>query len=186
VIALSFTETIPRGLCLALGANVVIVGAIATSVTLMLYSKRAADFISKRFKLSEAARGDLSDATEKSLTVRKGAVWCTAGRLVQLVQYGICVVAIGGTSGVVQASLAHGTQLIGASIGDVIPGQVGAVETAYTTFADAIHLTPERVLALPLLIRVTQLSLAVTCLIVATAMGRKKPITSADTPATPA
>lgn len=173
--ALSYflADALARGLALGEAINFLVVGGIATSLTIALHSKRATDFIAKRFKLSDAHREELADATRSSLTVKRGALFCTMGRFVQLFQYGIFVLAIGGKSGIVQASLAHGTQLVGASLGDLIPGQVGAVEGAYTAFADAIHLTPDRVLALPLFVRMTQISLALTSLIVATVMGRK-------------
>jgi hypothetical protein len=169
---IAFHATGARALSVGEALNFLVVGAIATSVTLALRSKGASAFVAKRFKLLTSSAGELRDATQTSVSVRRGAAWCTLGRFVQLAQYGVCVLAIGGTTGIVQASLAHGTQLVGASLGDVIPGQVGAVEGAYAAFAGAIRLTPERVLALPLLIRVTQITLAATCLLVATLVRR--------------
>lgn len=153
--------------------NFVVVGGIGTFVAYVLRSKRAAEFIAKKFKLSLAHQDELRDATEESIDIRRGALFCTAGRCIQWFQYGLCVLAIGGKFGVIQASIAHGIQLVGATLGDVIPNQLGAVEGAYTAFADVMQLTPERVLALPLLIRITQISLATTCLVIATSMGKR-------------
>jgi uncharacterized membrane protein YbhN (UPF0104 family) len=175
IVSYLFAGDRAHGLSLGAGLNVLLVGGIATFVTRILRSKRAAELVAKRFKLSDAWKGDLADATKNSLTIKRGAAWCTTGRFIQLAQYGVCVLAIGGTTGIVQATLAHGIQMVGASLGDVIPGQIGAVEGAYTAFAGAIHLPAERVLALPLLIRITQISLATACLVIATLMGRNKP-----------
>ncbi len=155
--------------------NFLVVATIGTFVATMLRSKRAAGFIAKRFKLSDEHQGELHDAVERSIDVKRGALFCIFGRCIQWLQYTVCVLAIGGKFGLLPGSIAHGIQLVGATLGDVIPNQLGAVEGTYTAFADALALTPERVLALPLLIRITQISLATTCLVIATSMRRKQP-----------
>jgi hypothetical protein len=159
--------------------NVVIVASIGTFIATVLRSKRATEFVAKRFKLSEAHQDELRDAVEHSIDVKRGAFFCVTGRGIQWFQYALCVFAIGGRFGLVPGSIAHGIQLVGATMGDVIPNQLGAVEGAYTAFAGALALTPDRVLALPLLIRITQISLAATCLVVATLFSKK----SAQAPA---
>lgn len=175
IVSFSFARGVAGSLPKFEALNFVVVAGLATFVASVLRSKRAADFVAKKFRLSVAHQGELDEAVATALDVPRGAMFCTAGRFVQWLQYGVCLAAIGGKSGPIEASIAHGVQLVGATLGDVIPNQLGAVEGAYTAFADVLRLGPERVLALPLLIRVTQLSLAVTCLAVATAMGRRAP-----------
>lgn len=153
--------------------NAAIVFFFGTFFGRMLRSTRAADFIMKRFKLDEASKDDLRVAV-KHHSVPRGALFCMVGRTIQLGQYGIAVLAIGGKFGLVPAAVAHGIQLFGATIGDLIPNQLGAVEGTYSAFSDVMQLTPERVLALPLLIRITQISLATTCLVIASSMGKRK------------
>jgi hypothetical protein len=161
-----------HALAIALAINVALVGGIGVFVTTMLHSKKAAAFIVGRLKLGDALKAEVSSAVSESLNLPKGIAWCVLGRTVQWAQFAVFVVAIGGKAGIVSASLAQGIHLIGATAGDMIPNQAATLEGAYVGFADAIHLTADRALALPLLHRVELIALALLCLLISTVIRR--------------
>jgi hypothetical protein len=63
--------------------------------------------------------------------------------------------------------------LIGASAGDVVPGQIGALEGAFSFFADAVGTTRRQGVALALLIHLIQLAWVLVGFVVL-ALGRPK------------
>lgn len=161
-----------RALAIALAINVAVVGGIGVFLSIVLHSRGAARFIVRRLKLGPALQSEVRDAVSQSLNLPKGVAWCVLGRTVQWAQFGVFVAAIGGTVSVVSASLAQGIHLIGASVGDLIPNQAATLEGAYAAFAEAVHLSADRALALPLLHRVELITLALLCLVVSTIMRR--------------
>lgn len=159
-------------LAIALALNALAVAGAGGFVTFMLHSKGAAAFIVRRAKLGDALQAEIKSALEESLDLRKGYAWCLLGRTAQWAQFGAFVAAIGGKVTVSSASLAQGIHLIGASFGDLMPNQAATLEGAYAAFADAIQLTADRALALPLVHRVVLISGALLCLVVTTVMKR--------------
>jgi hypothetical protein len=74
--------------------------------------------------------------------------------------------AVGGIVTPASALTAQGIHLVGAAAGDVIPGQLGAMEGSYRVFAGALgfRARPELALSMPLLVRIAQLSVAIATL----------------------
>jgi uncharacterized membrane protein YbhN (UPF0104 family) len=100
--------------------------------------------------------------------------WATAGtcivsRSVQLVQYGVLLVAVGGTGSVRNAFVAHGIHLVGATIGDFVPSQLGVVDSLYRAFAPDLGFgdAPARALSIALVVRIGQLIFASICVLAA-------------------
>jgi hypothetical protein len=65
------------------------------------------------------------------------------GRLFQTVQYGVILVAVGGSLGVLSALISQAIHLVGAGLGDLVPNQAGITEGAYWVFADALGLSSD-------------------------------------------
>lgn len=105
----------------------------------------------------------------------RASVACTTGRCAQLVQYGVILTAVGGALSVRNAFVAHGIHLVGATLGDLLPNQLGVVDGAYRTFAGALGLggAPARALSIAFVAHTAQLTLAAICVLVA-ALTRKE------------
>jgi hypothetical protein len=84
------------------------------------------------------------------------------GRAIQAVQYGILLLAVGGSLTVISALVSQGIHLVGAGLGDMVPNQVGITEGAYRVFAPALGLEgdPARAIGIALLARFCQFVVA--------------------------
>jgi hypothetical protein len=102
---------------------------------------------------------------------------CTGGRCAQLVQYGVILTAVGGAFSVRNAFVAHGIHLVGATLGDLLPNQLGVVDGAYRTFARALGLggAPARALSIAFVAHTAQLTLAAICVPVAALTRKEEP-----------
>jgi hypothetical protein len=85
------------------------------------------------------------------------------GRAVQAVQYGVALHAVGGVASPDAALITQGVDIIGATVGALVPNQMGATECAYDVFARAVGLgsEPARAVSIALLVRTAQVALAV-------------------------
>ena len=101
---------------------------------------------------------------------------CCAGRCAQLAQYGIILAAIGGAPTLHGALTAHGIHLVGATLGDMLPNQLGVVDGAYRAFAPMLGLShaPERALSIAFVAHAAQLTLAGGCVVAAALFGHAK------------
>ena len=97
------------------------------------------------------------------------AVICSIGRVAQLVQYGVIVHAVGGVATVRGAFVGHGIRLVGNTLGDLLPSQVGVVDGAYRAFAATLGFAdaPARALSIAFVARIAQLVCASACIVVA-------------------
>jgi uncharacterized membrane protein YbhN (UPF0104 family) len=91
----------------------------------------------------------------------------------EAMQYGVVLHAIGGHATPFTALAAQGIHLVGASVGDLVPNQMGVTEGAYRLFTSALGVTAARALSIALIIRIVQLSLTGLCFVVAGAMVRE-------------
>jgi len=82
--------------------------------------------------------------------------------------------AVGGAFTLPAAMTAQGVQIVGATVGDVFPAQIGPAEGSYYAFAGVLGLgaDPARAISIRILLLTAQLGLAVACLLVAASMGR--------------
>ncbi|MBX3272558.1 MAG: flippase-like domain-containing protein [Sandaracinaceae bacterium] len=88
-----------------------------------------------------------------------------AGRVFQAAQYGVILVAVGGSLTLGNALIAQAIHLVGAGLGDMVPNQAGITETAYrlsASFAPTLGLSDAaaQMIAIALLHRIVQFSLA--------------------------
>jgi hypothetical protein len=93
--------------------------------------------------------------------------------VLQVVQNGVLVVAVGGPISVLAALCSEGIHLVGASVGDLIPGQIGATEGSYTLFAKVLGMVPADAVTIAMVAHLAQLTWVVIGL-VATALWRAR------------
>jgi hypothetical protein len=103
------------------------------------------------------------------------------GRVLQAVQYGVILLAVGGVLTPISALVSQGIHLVGAGLGDMVPNQVGITEGAYRLFAPALGLAsaPARAIGIALVARLCQFFLAGTSLAVSSVWKPKKGLTPA-------
>jgi hypothetical protein len=84
------------------------------------------------------------------------------GRLSQSLQYGVILLAVGGSLTVGSALVAQAIHLVGAGLGDMVPNQVGITEGAYRIFAGHLGLSDAvaQAIAIALVHRISQFFLA--------------------------
>jgi hypothetical protein len=84
--------------------------------------------------------------------------------------------AIGGSPTLRGALTAHGIHLVGATLGDLLPNQLGVVDGAYRAFAPMLGLghAPERALSIAFVAHTAQLTLASVCVVAASIIGHAK------------
>lgn len=83
-----------------------------------------------------------------------------ASRLLQLGQYMVLLVAVGGQFGLIRGLSTQGIHLVGSAIGDLIPGQLGVTEATYSLWSGALSLDAAAALAIALLAHLSQVSWA--------------------------
>ncbi|MBI2390611.1 MAG: flippase-like domain-containing protein [Deltaproteobacteria bacterium] len=78
-------------------------------------------------------------------------------RVVQAVQYGILLVAVGGGGSAARAFHADGVNLVGSALGEFMPAQVGAMDGSFAYAATSLGVTVAMAMAIATLARLTQL-----------------------------
>jgi hypothetical protein len=158
-------------LALLLAGNVLFQAAVAGGVLAILRDARLGRWLDRlrlRF-VPGAVRHPPLDAEERRRVPWRAAAICTAGRAVQVVQYGVILYAVGGALTVGNTFIAHGIHLVGATLGDMLPNQLGATDGAYRAFAGTLGFAddPARALSIAFLVRIAQLTTTVACVLAA-------------------
>jgi uncharacterized membrane protein YbhN (UPF0104 family) len=106
------------------------------------------------------------------------ALACTASRFVQVAQYGLVVVSVGGAATVRAAFVAHGIHLVGTTAGDLVPNQLGVVDGVYRAFAGTLGFAdaPARAVSIAFIVHIAQLACAAACILTATLMREAQPV----------
>jgi Lysylphosphatidylglycerol synthase TM region len=174
-------------LALLLVGNAVMMTAGAAALLAILWNARGSarvqrwlDRIRRRLTPEDKAPAALEAATRRRLPWQ-GVVFCSLSRTAQAVQYGVILFAVGGAPSVRGAIVAHGIELVGATLGDLLPNKVGVVDGAYRTFAADVGLgaAPARALSIALLARIASLVVTAACLVVLVVSRRAAtPVTS--------
>jgi len=146
--------------------NAVITLSIGTFTLVLARRGRLGARLAERFDALSVSGPETDVALHvRRATFAKAVAATAAARVSQTVQYGVLLVAVGGTLTVSSALATQGVHLVGAGLGDFVPGQVGVVEGAYRMFASALDLAPARALSIGLLARTSSLVLAASSLL---------------------
>jgi hypothetical protein len=162
----------------AIGLNALACGVLGAALLVVLRSGRAATWLRGRFAFLADIKSPSRYVAAGRLRTIAAESLCVGGRCVQAMQYGVVVLAVGGVATPATALTAQGIHLVGAAAGDAIPGQLGAIEGSYRVFAAPLGFEGDltRALSIPLVVRIAQLGLAVTCLLVLVPLRRQPPI----------
>jgi hypothetical protein len=163
-----------------LAGNALLMWTLSGSILAVLRGERAGRFIERvrhRFAKSVAPSPPLEPEARRLLPWR-AVLSCVASRSAQVVQYGVLVAAVGGVASVRNAFIAHGIHLVGSTLGDVLPNQLGVVDGAYRAFASTIGLgdAPARALSIAFLAHTVQLTCAAGCILVVALARRAAPL----------
>jgi hypothetical protein len=161
-------------LALLLAGNVVFQAIVTSGLLAILRAARIGkwlDRVRRRF-VPGAKESPPLDPEERRRIPWRAALVCSMGRAAQVVQYGVILHAVGGFLTVRNAFITHGIHLVGATLGDMMPNQLGVTDGAYRAFASDLGFAdqPARALSIAFVVRIAQLSLAATCVIVASPM----------------
>ncbi len=154
--------------------NGVVAAVVGASILILRQSGRPGRLLGalakrgRKFGLEfDAAKG----ASRRSLF--HSLAWESASRGLQLFQCALALAAVGRPSGLMRTLVARGMLLVGGSLGDLIPAQLGATETTLVVGAASLGLSAASAAAVALLIHGAQLVLALVC----TAVGFALPAT---------
>jgi hypothetical protein len=129
---------------------------------------RIGESLARRFPALQRLSGGLDDALREGAVLPLRALSLAfTGRLVQTMQYGLLLLAVGGTLTFQSAWIAESIHLVGAGLGDLVPNAVGVTEGAYRLFAPALGLQdePARAIGIALVARLGQVVLSLLALV---------------------
>lgn len=146
--------------------NAAVTGVLGGAIILATKKATVGGWLGKRIA-ALASHGSKFDEALRGGTPWWPAVAATTfGRALQALQYGLMLVAVGGSLTVVSSLVSQAIHLVGAGLGDFVPNQVGITEGAYRLFAPALGLEhdPARAIGIALIARACQFLLAGVCL----------------------
>jgi uncharacterized membrane protein YbhN (UPF0104 family) len=161
-------------LALLLGGNAILMMALTAGFLATLRDARIGrwlDRLRRRFTRSEVPPPAPPEPGMTRSVPWRALLICCISRGVQALEYGVILCAVGGMPSIHGALLAHGIELVGSTLGEFFPNQIGVVDTAYRTFASDVGFgsVPARALSIVLLARVAHLLLAAVCIAIAAA-----------------
>lgn len=170
----------PSVLAPLLLGNALVCAALAGGIFVVARNRRLAAWLGRlraRFSSTQRdarAEKPLVDAAPSRAATVRALAFCTLGRTIQAVQYGVAVLAVGGVFTLRSAVTADGIHLVGASVGDLMPNQVGAMEAAYAWFAEPLGFAdaPARALSIAVVMHGVQVGVALVGLVLANAVPR--------------
>jgi hypothetical protein len=169
VVATTFGAQTP--LAWFLLANAVLMALTCGGLLALLWDARVGRWILRVQQRLLGARASSSswDPGLRRGVPKRAALVCIAGRLTQTAQYGVILAAVGGARGVRSAFIAHGIHLVGATLGDLVPNQLGIVDGTYSAFAGALGLGDKAASAISIafVAHAVQLTMAAACVLVA-------------------
>jgi hypothetical protein len=170
-------------LTLAMLGNALACAVLGTLLFSVVRGERLARWLTRRFpriakKVARSAGEPHPTRSGPGPARVVASIGCgVLGRLVQTAQFAVVMRAVGGAFTLPAAMTAQGVQIVGATVGDVFPAQIGPAEGSYYAFAGVLGLgaDPARAISIRILLLAAQLGLAVACLLVAASIGRPKP-----------
>lgn len=161
----------------AIGLNIAITFGLGLLSYLLLRHVRVGGTFGRLFpKLSQTGQDLDTQIRESSPRHARALFVCFCGRTLQVVQYGVIFFAVVGSVSAADALTAQGIQLVSRTLGDAVPNQVGVTEAAFAAGADALGLAghSEKAVAIALLARLSNLSMAGFCALIAQFLPRKE------------
>ncbi|XXY47646.1 lysylphosphatidylglycerol synthase domain-containing protein [Sorangium sp. So ce269] len=162
-------------LALAVLAHAALLVASGLGVAFAARQRAAFAWLARRFASAGHAAAAFQEAVREHAPVpARPFAACVAGRALQAAQYAVLLAAVGAASGPVRALAAYGVGAVGTAAGDLIPGQVGATDGAFTLAAPLLGLTAGSAIAVSVLVHLLQAAFALAG-IAATLAWRRRP-----------
>ena len=151
-----------------LGGNFLLAGTLGLLLFLLLHNQKFASWVKKKFP--RLAKNASEEVTTPRFYGILPTAWSVFGRCLQVAQYGVAVLAVGGALSLRGAFVGHGIHMVGATVGAAVPNQVGVVDGAYVAFANVLGFpnAPAKALSVALVLRASQLVFAAVCMVLAT------------------
>jgi uncharacterized membrane protein YbhN (UPF0104 family) len=174
----AFAAARSRGGSFALSLTIlgqgVLLGAVGATLLLVAYFAPFGGTLARRLPKVATALEQFRSAMRQLPHFPSSALaWLVLNRALQVAVIAVLLRAVGSGWSLQGALVAQAVLVIGGSAGDVIPGQIGAVEGAFAFFAAAIGTTRPNGLAVALLMHLVQ-SLWVLGGFVALGLGRAR------------
>jgi hypothetical protein len=170
----------PRStLALLLAGNTLLMAAVSAGLVAILWHGRVGRWLEAlRRRFVRSVRSSAAPEPNRGKRVPwREAIVCSVSRGAQVAQYAVILRAVGGIVTVRSAFVAHGIHLVGATVGDMIPNQLGVLDGAYRTFAADLGFgdDPARALSMAFLVHIAQLFCASACILAAVITRRAEP-----------
>lgn len=161
VAAIAMTGLSPLTGAIAAYAGITILGF--TAVQVACRKRGLGGPLLRRFsRMMEAATTAFQDAMDRIPIVPAGAtIAAAASRALVVAQLAVLLAALGGRHGVGEALLAHGVGLVGGTLGDLVPGQLGASDGAFALAAPYLGLALVDGVAISVMLHAVQVVWAV-------------------------
>jgi hypothetical protein len=166
-------------LALLLAGNVAFQAVVSAGLVAILWDGRLGRWLDRqrhRFargpaSIPPASAPDADGAPQGRIPWRASLICCFA-RALQVLQYGVILCAVGGHLTTAGAVIAHGIHLVGSTLGDFLPNQLGVVDGVYRAFAVDLGFAtePQRALSIALVARIAQLMCAAAAVLLAAAV----------------
>lgn len=114
-----------------------------------IFARRSGKLGTATVQFQDATRG-------RALVPLPSLAALTLGRACQVTQYWVLVNAIGGATTLAHVLVAQGVNMVGLAVGVLVPGQVGATDSAFAMSSEALALTQAQALGVAMLIHVLQ------------------------------
>lgn len=155
--AVALSDRGPAWLALAIAGNSAATFAVGLSLFLAA-RRRPGAWLGKLVPKAQGFGADLDGVLEAERHLPAAAAgWELAGRLCQVAQNAVLVACVGGAPALGSALASEGIHLVGAAVGDLIPGNLGATEGHYTLAASALGLPVASAVGIALLAHLSQL-----------------------------
>ncbi len=164
--------------------NGLVTMVIGGGILLLSRRSKVGGWLGTKFKALQKHGTSFDEALRTETPISPPLMFSALGRALQTVQYGIILLAVGGSLGIVSALISQGIHLVGAGAGDLVPNQAGITEGAYWMFAEALGLSadPAAAVGIALIARFCQYVLAGLGLLVGVVWRAPKPTAPIATP----
>lgn len=142
--------------------NGLVTAAIGGGILFVSRRSKLGGWVGQKFSALASHGASFDEALRDETPFGPALFFSSLGRAFQTVQYGIILLAVGGSLGVLSALISQGIHLVGAGAGDLVPNQAGITEGAYWMFAEALGLSadPAAAVGIALIARFCQYILA--------------------------
>jgi hypothetical protein len=148
------------GTAAAIGTHAAVSAGMGLAI-LVVSRRRSLGRLLSRFQRVRALATAYQDAVRgQALLPRSAVLVLLLGRLLQVAQCGVLLVAVGGPASAPLALVATGIQFVASSAGDVVPMQIGAAEGAFALVSPTLAITEADGAAIAMLARSVQMIVA--------------------------